>query len=522
AQVLPTIFLGIAAAIIIITLSRLVKNQRIEIGTLMALGYSKLRIALHYISFAVVVGTIGSFIGISLGYYFAGLVAEIYKDFYSFPLLVVEVQPEVILYSFGFGLIFAVAGGLIAVRNVLNLTPAVALRAKPPSKGKRIFLERIGFIWQILSYRWKMIVRNLWRHKIRAFLAVFGIALSTMILLFGFVVSDAMDYLMEHQFRRVQCEDVKVYFSSERDVSSARELAHLREVKRAEPVLEVPVEIRNGWRKKSLSITGIEKNGELHRVLDVGSRRVRVPEKGVLLEKRIADFLGVKVGDTVKVKPLIGRKKEKELIVSSVTEGYLGLSAYMEIGTLSWLLGERKVATSALLSIDKEQAHSLEKKLKDYPAVASIQPKESLIKAFDDTLKSAMYIAVIQLLIFAGLISFSIIFTMTSVSIAERERELASLRVIGLSVSEVAAIVFNENFFLALTGIVIGLPLSAAAGRMIIGFYDTDMYRFPSAIEPESYFITAVVAFIFVMLSNWFCYKKISKLDMVGVLKTRE
>jgi putative ABC transport system permease protein len=249
---------------------------------------------------------------------------------------------------------------------------------------------------------------------------------------------------------------------------------------------------------------------------------VEVPASGIMISKRIAQLLSVKLGDSLDVKPLIGKKKEKHVLVTGLVEDYFGLMAYMEIGTLSRLLGEQEVANGALLAVGRGSVENLEKTVKDYPAVASIQPKSRQIKAFEETIQSSMYISTITMLVFAGLISFSIIFTMTTVSIAERQREFASLRVIGLSASEVAGIAFNENLLIAFVGIALGIPVGMLMGKLIFSFYDTDLYRFPTVIYPFSMFIVGVTAFIFILIANWFSYRKIEKLDMVQVLKTRE
>jgi putative ABC transport system permease protein len=522
ANITPSIFLAVAAVVIMIMLSRLVKNQRTEVGTLMALGYTRFRLVLHYLSFSMVVGILGTAGGLMLGYYFAGLIASLYRQFYSFPELVVKADPDVIIIGFVFGMSFSLGGGLVAIRSLLRLTPAAALRPKPPAMGKRILLERIGFLWRMLPFRWKMISRNLGRHKIRASFAVLGIVLSATILIIGFMTFDALDYLIEHQFKRVQKEDVRINFSDEKTALACRELEDLPYVHDAEPILEVPVELRKDWRKKSLAIAGLRRNSKMRHVLDVERGRVEVPENGIMIGKRVSETLSVKLGDVLEIKPLIGKKKEKQVTVTGIVEGYFGLLAFMEIGSLSQLLGEQEVANGALLAVERGSIQNLETTVKDYPAVASIQPKARQIKAFEETIQSSMYISTITLLVFAGLISFSIIFTMTTVSISERQRELASLRVIGLSASEVAGIVFNENLLIAFVGIGLGIPVGVLTGKMIFGLYNTDLYRFPSIIYPLSIFIAAIVAFIFVLIANWFSYRKIEKLDMVQVLKTRE
>ncbi len=522
ANITPTVFLVVAAMVLAIMLSRMVRNQRTEVGVLMAMGYRRTTIIFYYTAFSLAIGLAGSAGGLAAGYVLAREITQLYREFYSFPELVIRIPPGVILESIASGLLFSLAGGLIAVRGLLGITPAAAMRPEPPSMGKRTIIERVSIIWKKLPFRWKMVSRNMARHKVRASFAVGGIAVSASILVLGFFSLDSMNFLMSFQYTRIQQEDMLISLAGEKDAAVSREVGGLPGVKRSEPMLQVPVEITCAWRKKFVAITGLERDGKLRQVYDASGRRLEIPEEGLLMGKRLAERLGVSEGDSVLVKPLIGNKKEKRVRVSRLAEGYFGLLAYMELGALSRLVGERKIANAALAEVEHGKMRGLEKTLRETPTVTAAEPKERQHQNFKDTLESSMNIMTTVMLIFAGVIAFSVVFTMTTVSIIERERELASLRVIGLAVDEVAAIVFNENFLLALAGIAIGLPLGLLECHALMDLYATDLYRFPVVITPKSYFVTAVAVFLFVMFSNWISYRKIQKLNMVEVLKTRE
>jgi putative ABC transport system permease protein len=522
AAVTPTVFLLIAAMVIAIMLSRMVNSERTQIGVMMAMGYSRGRIVLHYLGFSLVVGILGAAGGLAAGYVLAGEMARMYRKFYSFPLLIIRIPPGAVIEGAAFGILFSLAGGLVAVRSLLGITPAAALRTKPPKAGRRLLIERMRWLWRRLPFRWKMIVRNMGRHKVRVTLALFGIAVSAAILIFGYHAKNSMDFFIEHQYHNVQREDISVQFSNEKDAASSRELRKMPGVRRSEPILEVPAELRFGWKKKIILLTGLERTSELRRVLDFSGRRLRVPESGLVLEKHVADFFGLGVGDVIQVKPLIGEKQEKDVRIKALVEEFLGMAAYMEIGALSRLAGERRIASGALLTVDRGELENIERSLKDVPAVASSLSKKRQIKAFNDSLKQTMNVMTFILIFFAAVISFAIVFTMTTVSINERARELASLRVIGLSAEEVAAIVFNENFLVALLGIAVGLPLGHGLCHLLSKLFATDLYRFPVVLEPYTFFMAAVLVFIFVLFSNWVSYRKVQRLDMVEVMKTRE
>lgn len=522
AMIVPMIFLVVASLVLAIMLSRMVHNQRTQIGVMMAFGYSRRYILFHYLIFSLVVAVLGSAGGLGVGYAVAHPITEIYQQFYSFPYLKIVVPSSTIAHSLLFGIGFSLAGGVIAVRSLLKLTPASALHPPPPERGKRVLLERMKELWNALPFRWKMITRNMARHKLRAAFTVFGTAVSAAILILGFFTKNSMDFLIDHQYDKVQKEDMKVHFNNEKDAAACREIGRTSEVKYAEPVLEVPAELEVAWKKKLVMLTGIEEDCRLHRILDAGGERLKPPSSGIMLSSRLAEQLGLKIGDRVRVTPRIGERREKEVVLTGVVEQYLGMAAYMNLEKLSRLVGYRRIATGTLVDVDNSEKEDFNDRLKDIPGVTAVENKKRIEQSFRDTIASSMYVMTMTLTIFAGVIAFSIIFTTTTVSIHERSRELASLRVLGFSVDEVGSIVFNENMLLAVSGIVLGLPLGWLAAFSIIKAFQSDLYRLPLVIEPYTYLVSGIVVFVFVLFSNWMSYRKIRELDMVEVLKTRE
>jgi len=522
AEIMPTIFLSVAALVLAIMMTRMVRNQRTQMGVLMAMGYTKARIVAHYLSISLIVGISGAAGGLALGFAFAGEMTKLYKDFFSFPSLAVIVPANVVTEGFLIGAVFSTAGGLFAVSSLLRMAPAEALRPETPSSAAKVLLEHFRGFWRALPFPWKMILRYIGRHKIRVCLAILGIALATSIVMSAFIASDSMNYVQEHQFTLVQKEDIKVDFFEARDARSSLDLAHLEGVKRSEPILEVYAEVSNGWRKKNITITGMDGNADLRRILARDGKRLSIPRSGLLLERRAAELLGVGIGDSVTVKALLHKMDEKRVVITGLVEQHLGLNAYMQLDELSRLVGERRVASGVLLEAFIAEIPGIEKKLKDVPAVVSSEPKAVQQQMVYDAFLKSKNIMFGMMMFFAAVISFAVIYTMTTIAIDERSRELASLRVIGLTVDEVAAILFNENFMVSMLGIAAGLVLGVLESILMMAAFETDMYRFPSVIKPYTYVVTILIVFAFVMFSNWVCYNRIRNLSMVEVMKTRE
>jgi len=524
AKIMPTIFLGIAALIILVLLSRMVRKERTEIGLLKAYGYSNWTVAFHYIKYAMVMAAAGCIGGFAVGQWLANGMIQIYVQFYQFPVLRSRVYPDVLAQSMGIAMVFAVLGAAIAARRAALIHPAESMRPEAPKFGSRTILERVHALWKRLSFTWKMIARNIARNPLRAGFGVFGVMVSCGLVVMGFFAGNAIDYLIRFQFYEIQREDMTVNFVREFGKGALHEFQRYDNVRRAEPMLQYPFTIKNGWREKDIVVTGVPADSELQYVLDTDKRRVDLDHRGLVLPQHLANELQVRPGSTVRLEPLMGRiEKERDVTVSNVTEQYLGTSAYMNIDALSRVLDESFAMNAMLVQAGGDDgAAKLNNFLKDVASVAAVAIKQDMLQSLEDTIATSMKIQNTVMLFFAGAISFAIIYNVTMVSLAERERELASLRVLGFTNQEVGRILYRENFILAALGIILGLPFGAAICRLMVYAYDTDLYRLPFYIPMRTYVIAVGASAVFVILANLAVRRRIRTLDMVEVLKSRE
>lgn len=523
AKIVPTVFLAIAALIILILLNRMVHNERTQIGLLKAFGYSDWAVALHYVKFALILAVLGCFGAFFVGQWLANGMIKLYGNYYQFPELRSRLYPDVMAESIGISMGFAILGALVAVHRAAQIRPAESMRPLAPRYAYRTVLERATFIWRRFSFTGKMIVRNVSRNKFRAALNVFGITVASGLLLIGFFSVDAMGYLIDFQFREVQREDVKISFVKEHDKSALYEAARLRHVRQAEPLLQYPFTISAGWRSKDMVVIGLQRDAQLMRLLTDKHEPIDVGQNGLVVSDYVADELGLVVGSQVTLKPLMGRvTKEKQVPVSQIIKQYLGMAAYMNIYALSRVLDEPFAMNAALLRTERRRERDLSSHLKDVAAVASVEIKSDSHQTWQDTLAQTMWIMGSFLIFFAGVIAFAVIYNVTLISLAERQRELASLRVLGFTTAEVGRIVYNENLLVSAIGLVLGIPFGMSVCRLMVYAYTNDLYRFPYHIEPRSFAIMVVLTILFVAIANLAVRRNIRRLDMVEVLKARE
>ncbi|MFP6581711.1 MAG: FtsX-like permease family protein [Candidatus Hydrogenedentota bacterium] len=522
-KVIPTIFLGIASLVILILLNRMVRNERTQIGLMKAYGYTNVSVAMHYLQFALILSITGCFFGFLLGQYFALKMIELYVQFFSFPILRSQIYPNVLAQAMSITIVFSMIGAMLAAYRASQINPAESMRPEAPVVGHRTWLEQYTAIWSRLSFSWKMIVRNMARHKIRSGINVFGVVVSTSLLIIGFFSLDAMDYMMEYEYERTQRQDVRVGFFMERGKDALYESQRFDYVDYAEPLLQYPFTLTNGWRTKDVLVTGVPRHARLQRLMDIDENTVDVGEEGLVLSDKLAGMLSLKVGDTVQIKPMMGRvTDEKTVRVSKIVQQYFGASGFMNIEALSRVLNEPFVMNAVLLATEPGMDKRLNDELEDIAMVASIEVKSDTIRNMSNTIELNMKAMSIVTVLFAGIIAFSIIYNITSVSLAERQRELASLRVMGFERQEVGRILYFENILMGVIGIVLGIPTGILICFNLVSAFDTELIRLPFHLETKTFYISAGLTMGFVFLSNLAIRHKINSLDLVETLKERE
>lgn len=523
AKIVPTLFLGIAALILLILLNRMVRTERTQIGLMKAFGYSNWAVGLHYIEYGVILALIGCVGGFGLGEWMAGGMIKMYVQFYQFPILESRIYLDVLARSMGITILFATLGALVAAIQAARIHPAESMRAEAPRAVNKVWIERIPFLWRRITFTWKMIFRNISRNRFRSAVNLFGTAISLSLLLMGFFMIDSVEFGMDFQFQDAQREDVKVSFQTEQGKDVFYEVSRFPHVRRAEPLLEYPFEVRSAWRKKDVVLTGVPPGAEMQKIMDFDRKEYHLGAGGVILAENLAEELGVGPGDTVRLKPLLGRiDRTYSVTVRDIAQQFLGTAAYMEHGALSRMLEEPFAINSALLRIEEGSRDELNRYMKDVGGIAAVTFNQDAYDSIKKTIGQSMKITNSVLLSFAGVIAFSIIYNITSVSLSERQRELASLRVLGFTVGDVGRIMYFENIVMGLLGIAAGIPLGMGICALLVTAYSNDMFHMPFHIERSTYITAILLTFSFVLLANLAVRRKIGRLDLVEVLKERE
>jgi len=316
----------------------------------------------------------------------AFVLVKVYRDFYDFPLLDFSVDPVAVGVGAAVGLGFVALGAFRAVRAAAALLPAEGLRPAAPQVYHRILLERARGFWRMLGFSGRMVVRHLSRTKLRMALAVTGLAMGTAVLMLSLFGMDSTAKLMDVQFRLVERQDARIAFHNEHGDAALYELRRLEGVRHAEPELSVGVRLRHDHREKRTAVTGLDRGGTLHGLLDRELRPVPLPRDGLLLSRKLAEILRVRAGDELEVEVLYGEKQQFRAPVESVVDEYLGAYAYAERGRLSRWIGEESALTGALLSIDPRHEAEVGRRLKELPAVSSVGFRDRVVASFDRTI----------------------------------------------------------------------------------------------------------------------------------------
>ncbi len=523
ARSLPFMFFLVAAAIQFIILTRMIRSQRLAIGVMKALGYNNRRIMWHYTAYGLAVGLVAATLGSILGLGLAAALNNLFAQFFNLPAMVNDVNIRVVLYSFLITSMVGMASGLLASRSVIRINPAEAMRTQPPAFGRRTPLESWSWLWKQLSSSWKMSLRSIFRNRGRFVVTVLGIISSVVLLVFACFSLDATDYLMNQNFKQINRYDYLIRFTEPIKYTEILDWNRWDEVQRMEPMMELPVKLYARGESEDEVLVGTAPSSRLKRVYDKFGQEHQIPDQGILISKRVADKLGLQVGDEVKVETTlgIGPSRTSYLTIMGINDPMIGSGSYVSLDTANNMLGEQEVASAVLLKLDKAQMPSLENRLQEMSRVGSVTSPTQEQETYEQLMGTATT-SIAVLILFAGLLGLAIIYNTSVMTFNERERELASLRVLGYSQGEVAGLLRQETWIQAVLGIGLGLPTGKAAGAAYMASASTDLYSFPVIIYPRTYFIVAGVALIFVWIGLQLANRKVRQLDMVEALKNQD
>ncbi len=519
--VLPPIFLVITAFLVNMVLGRLITLEREQIGLLKALGYTSWEVAWHYLKLAMGIAAVGIAIGWATGYWASIAMARLYGEFFHFPYLVFVQYPSIYVISALTGLASALFGAVFAVRRVVQLSPAVAMSPPAPTRFRRGLFDRlIGLLRPRQTTM--MILRSIGRWPLRAAMTSLGISMSAAMIVAGLFMMDSFDELLDVAFIQVNRQDAILEFALPRPESVLADVENLPGVMAAEGAFSAPARLYHGPRTRTVGIEGRRDGAQLARVFDGDSRTEVPPEDGIVLEARLAGHLDARVGDVIEVEFLQHDDTRHRVVLTGTVQTFFGLGAYMEQSRLAALLNQEPQVLIANVMIDESQQDALYAAIKAAPAISGITMMSQVRKSFDDIIAENANISVVIFSFVASLIAVGVVYNSARIQLSERGRELASLRILGFTRGEVSYILLGELTILVAAAIPVGLWLGYGMAGSMVAAFDSDLYSIPLIITQETYIRAAGVVAGASIASALVVRRRIDRMDLVAVMKTRE
>jgi putative ABC transport system permease protein len=521
AMIPPVIFLAVAAFLLNIAVNRIISTQRDQVATLKAFGYSNREIAWHYLKFSLVIVVVGTALGIVGGARLGLGLTNMYSQFFHFPFYQYRVDPTVVALALMIALSAGSLGIIGAVRRAVSLPPAEAMRPEPPAKYRPTLIERLG--WQShLAHSNRVILREIERRPMRAALSVCGIALSIAIVVLGSFSKDLADYLIEFQFHTAQRQDFTVGLVEPASGTAEYEIEHLRGVMKSEPFRSVPAKIRSGHRSRRIAVMGLGRNRELFRVMDMTQRLVQLPEEGLLIAESLGKALGVAAGDTVSLEVMEGDRPARNVIVAGLIKDFAGTSAYMELAALNRFMREGRVISGAFLEVDERELGEFYQQVKGTPRMASVTSQRAALESFKEILAENMLRMRFFNVLFGTIIAFGVVYDTARITLSERSREMATLRVLGFTRGEISRMLLGEIAVLTLMAVPFGWLAGYGLARLTVEALQTETQQFPMVVSSATFAFATIVTLAATVVSALVVRRRLDHLDLVAVLKSRE
>lgn len=524
AAIMPVICLLVVAFVLHVVLGRIVASQRTFVGTIRALGYTRWQVLSHYLAYAVAVGGTGAAAGLALGSWMQGGMLGLYRQYYELPGMVQHIYPDLWLKGALAGVLAPLVGTLREAWRGAELEPASAMRPPPPERGGRVFLEKLfPSLWGRLPFGFKLVLRAVLRNPYRSLVAFGTTFVATALMVEALCMLRAVDAMIRHEFERTSRQDVTVSLREPVGRGFLEELERLPQVARVEPQLVVSCTLSHGSFEKRVGVTALTDDHSLYVPVDSKGEPVPLPEEGLVLASKLAEVLHVRPGDRVTLRPLIGRRQTVEAPVVALADTYVGLAAYARIEYLSRLLGESWAANSVLLgTYHREPQEVLVQELNRRPMVLGTEQRVRALRLLSDTIGRNLGVFFGVLVLVTGGLAFGGVLNTALVSLAEREREIGTFRVLGYTKREIMAIFAGESYLVNVLGILAGLYGGVLFTRVMVGLYSTELFRLPEIVEGFVLARAGLLMLLFVTLAMAVVYGVIARTRWTEVFKTRE
>ena len=529
AKIFPVFFFAVAALVCLTTMTRMVDEQRINIGTLKGLGYKTSQISKKYILYALIACLTGSILGLAIGFsVFPTVIFFAYGMMYSIENIVYVFSIPIAIGITSLALIIITLSAYMACRKELKETPAILMRPKAPKSGKRILLERVPFIWNRFSFISKVTVRNIFRYKKRFLMTVLGIAGCTALILTGFGIKDSIEMILTGQYGTLFKYDMSLVIQSDMTDKQIYELrknlSDIDEINKYEFFSYENGDIKVNNTTKEITIVVPENLKKMDKFIHLQDRKTQNPiklnNKGIVLTEKIARDLGVKAGDEIEL--INSDDKKVKIKVSNITENYISHYVYISPENYTKLF-EKDLDFNRVIGILNNPIVKIEdklsKKLFDIDTIDGITFNTASKETFHNTIKNLNYVVLIMI-ISAGALAFVVLYNLTNVNISERIREIATIKVLGFYDKEVSAYIYRENIILTIIGTVVGLGLGTILHKFIMVTVEIQSMMFGRVIDISSYFIAAVLTIVLSLFVNLAMFYKLRNVKMVESLKS--
>jgi putative ABC transport system permease protein len=521
AAVIPPVFLLVAAALVHLVLGRMVETEREQIGLLKAFGYSDWETAAVYLKAAALIGVLGAVAGGAAGGWLGHLITLVLAQYMRFPHLTGRFSWAAFAVAAMVSIAAALAGSLIAVGRVVRVNPAVAMQPPAPASFRQGIVERTR-LWRLLDQPTRIIIRNLERFPARAAFTAAGLSVSLSLLVGSQFLFGSMDAIVEQTYYRAHRWTDELSFGEERDVHAVSEVSRLPAVLRAEVFRTAPARLRAHARDERSIVIGLEDGSQLAHPLDSHDRRIEFKGGGLVLSVALAARLAVQPGDSVEIEITQGRRPQALLPVTAIAGDYAGLTAYMSRTALNHLMGEGDLASGADLLVAAHERGNLYRAIARVPQVVGAASRDDTVSSFRSAVAQVLNVEMAFFLGFAAAIAFGVAYNISRIALADRARDLATLRVLGFAPAECAYILSGELIFLALVAAPFGLWGGFALANALTAAFQRQEFYLPLTITAKGLGLASAAYLSAVVLAAALVVQRIWNLDLVSALKTRE
>jgi putative ABC transport system permease protein len=502
-------------------LSRLLALQREQIAILKAFGFPNRQIVIHYLKFSFVMVVAGVIFGLLGGVGLGHRLVAMYELMFRFPDLAFRLDGSAVAIALAVALGAVTLGVFSSVRKAAKLPPAEAMRPEPPASYGASLPERLG-LKRVLSHSFRIAVRNLERRPIQALFTVAGLALATALLILPNTFKAGIADILDFKWDVVQRQDLNLGLVEPSSARIAHELAQLPGVTRLEPLRFAAVRVHFNGRSRQIGLRSLIADSMHTRAVDHHMREIPPPKDGLVVSAKLAEVLGAKIGDLLVVEALEGKRPVKTMPLVALAEDFTGIAAYLELSAINRFLGEGDVITGASLGLDMSKRGEFLAALKKIPRVSTVSIKETMRKSFRETTAQMMGLIQSIYLMFSVVVAFGVIYNNARISLAERARELATLRVVGMTQREVGAIIVIELVLLAVLAVPLGLLMGTGFATVIISTVSTETVRLPLIFTSYTYSFAVVVVVSASVFSGLVVLRKLKQLDLIATLKAPE